>query len=209
MFDQIPTNDPLAKPPEDIFASVDSQTKNQIMTAPLEVPNQGSKRWLIIGGLVFVLAGAVFAGTYIFNLMKSTDNVAMTENQTPTIPTTPVNPETPIIPSTPVVNPPVIEPTTPVIPEIPITEPTTPIVRCNDQAIFTLTTVTATDLTDSDTDGLTDYEETQVYQTNACVVDTDKDTFLDGAEVCNGYNPNGSGRIAVTFPVKTNCPINN
>lgn len=48
---------------------------------------------------------------------------------------------------------------------------------------------------DTDGDGLSDYEEVNVYKTNPLSTDTDGDTYLDGAEVKGGYNPNGAGRM--------------
>jgi len=42
---------------------------------------------------------------------------------------------------------------------------------------------------DSDNDGLTDYEEKAIYQTFWYDNDTDKDGFIDGNEVVNGYSP--------------------
>lgn len=48
-------------------------------------------------------------------------------------------------------------------------------------------------IADSDNDGLSDYEEKDVYKTNYLLPDTDGDGYLDGAEVNNGYNPNGEG----------------
>lgn len=43
---------------------------------------------------------------------------------------------------------------------------------------------------DSDSDGLTDVEETTVYGTNPLNLDTDGDTFNDGNEVSHLYDPN-------------------
>ncbi len=48
---------------------------------------------------------------------------------------------------------------------------------------------------DTDSDGLGDREEVQVYDTNPRKADTDGDTFLDGQEVSGGYNPNGEGKL--------------
>ena len=45
--------------------------------------------------------------------------------------------------------------------------------------------------TDTDSDGLTDLEESLIYQTNPRLPDTDRDGFLDGNEVFHLYNPNG------------------
>ena len=48
---------------------------------------------------------------------------------------------------------------------------------------------------DTDNDGLFDREEVYVYKTDPTNEDTDGDGFLDGAEVRDGYNPNGSGKL--------------
>ncbi len=42
---------------------------------------------------------------------------------------------------------------------------------------------------DSDSDGLTDYQEVHIYHTDPQKADTDGDGFTDGAEVKNGYSP--------------------
>ncbi len=48
---------------------------------------------------------------------------------------------------------------------------------------------------DSDKDGLGDKEEVKTYGTDPLDPDTDGDTFLDGQEVASGFNPNGSGKL--------------
>lgn len=50
-------------------------------------------------------------------------------------------------------------------------------------------------MSDTDSDGLTDREEVQIYQTNPLNPDTDGDSYLDGNEVRDGYNPNGPGKL--------------
>jgi hypothetical protein len=52
---------------------------------------------------------------------------------------------------------------------------------------------------DSDNDGLTDKEETEVYRTNPKNPDTDGDGYKDGDEVRNGYNPLGPGKGVKKF----------
>ena len=42
---------------------------------------------------------------------------------------------------------------------------------------------------DSDNDGLKDWQEIQVYKTDACKPDSDGDGYLDGEEVASGYDP--------------------
>jgi hypothetical protein len=49
-------------------------------------------------------------------------------------------------------------------------------------------------LLDTDKDGLTDFDEINIYHTDPFNPDTDGDGFNDGLEVRNGYNPNGVGR---------------
>jgi len=44
-------------------------------------------------------------------------------------------------------------------------------------------------IVDSDLDGLTDKGEQQIYNTNPANIDSDGDSFLDGAEVLNGTDP--------------------
>ena len=48
---------------------------------------------------------------------------------------------------------------------------------------------------DSDSDGLFDGEEVNVYHTNPLEPDSDHDSFTDGQEVHNGYNPLGPGKL--------------
>ncbi len=51
------------------------------------------------------------------------------------------------------------------------------------------------DNADTDEDALTDYEEVAVWKTDPLRQDTDGDSYADGEEVKNGYNPGGPGRI--------------
>ena len=43
--------------------------------------------------------------------------------------------------------------------------------------------------TDSDNDGITDFDEVNLYGTDPFVADTDGDGFTDGAEILSGYDP--------------------
>ena len=54
---------------------------------------------------------------------------------------------------------------------------------------------TDADSTDTDGDGLFDYEEVKTYHTDPLNPDTDGDGYLDGEEVQGGYNPNGPGKL--------------
>lgn len=46
--------------------------------------------------------------------------------------------------------------------------------------------------TDTDRDGITDFDEIVIYKTNPQVADSDGDGFTDGAEVLSGFNPTDS-----------------
>lgn len=51
--------------------------------------------------------------------------------------------------------------------------------------------------TDSDKDGLSDYEEVVTYKSNPNNKDTDGDGYFDKAEVDRGYNPAGPGKLEI------------
>ncbi|MFH0853259.1 MAG: hypothetical protein V1853_02535 [bacterium] len=51
------------------------------------------------------------------------------------------------------------------------------------------------DKADTDDDGLNDFREIFIYNTDPLDEDSDGDTYLDGEEVENGYDPNGSGTL--------------
>ncbi len=60
---------------------------------------------------------------------------------------------------------------------------------------------------DADKDGLTDNEEVLTYGTLPYSIDTDGDGYNDKAEICGGYNPNGSGKSTTTYAAPTSgCP---
>jgi len=64
---------------------------------------------------------------------------------------------------------------------------------------------------DSDSDGLTDVEETMIYKTNPNLPDTDLDGFLDGNEVFHLYNPSAKSPgtlLEAGFVSKTTIPPN-
>lgn len=55
---------------------------------------------------------------------------------------------------------------------------------------------------DTDADGLSDGDEVLTWKTDPLKADTDGDTYTDSAEIKNGYNPKGTGKL---FPVN---PVN-
>ena len=64
---------------------------------------------------------------------------------------------------------------------------------------LTAAEITKLKATDTDKDTLSDYNEIYVYKTDPFNPDTDGDGFKDGAEVKNGYNPNGPGKLPATL----------
>lgn len=50
-------------------------------------------------------------------------------------------------------------------------------------------------LYDADKDGLSDFEEENIYRTNPAAADSDGDGYNDKIEIANGYNPNGAGKF--------------
>lgn len=52
-------------------------------------------------------------------------------------------------------------------------------------------------VTDSDDDGISDFDEVNLYNTNPFSADTDNDGFTDGAEILSGYNPNDASAEAL------------
>ncbi len=48
---------------------------------------------------------------------------------------------------------------------------------------------------DTDDDGLTDWQEVTIYNTDPLQADSDGDSYSDGNEVENGYNPLGEGKL--------------
>jgi hypothetical protein len=50
---------------------------------------------------------------------------------------------------------------------------------------------------DSDTDGVSDYDEVNLYATDPFSADSDNDGFLDGSEILGGFNPNDAAAEAL------------
>ncbi|HPT08408.1 MAG TPA: hypothetical protein PLE28_01790 [bacterium] len=48
---------------------------------------------------------------------------------------------------------------------------------------------------DSDSDILSDYDEINIFGTDPLLISSDQDTYSDGQEIMSGYNPLGDGKI--------------
>jgi hypothetical protein len=134
------------------------------VAAQMNQPTHTKKGLLIAGFIVLV---ALMIGGYLFFRSVQKNNEAVILEQ-------------PIVTETPKETPDVTQ-TTP-----PITTPPSTEISTNPFP------PAATPGVDTDSDGLTDGEETIVYSTNPNLPDSDSDGFLDGNEVYHGYNPNGT-----------------
>ena len=53
---------------------------------------------------------------------------------------------------------------------------------------------------DTDGDGISDFDEVNLYKTNPALADSDNDGFTDGAEIISGFDPNDSAvEAAITY----------
>ncbi len=50
-------------------------------------------------------------------------------------------------------------------------------------------------LFDTDNDMINDYDEVMIFGTDPLLPDSDNDTYLDGKEIMSGYNPLGEGKL--------------
>lgn len=103
-----------------------------------------------------------------------------------------------IIPLIPGVNTPELEATTTdLIEEVTPVVPTGPVDTDQDGLSDQEEAMLGTNINivDTDIDGLSDYEEVKIYGTDPLLADTDGDTYTDGDEVRNGYNPLGAGKL--------------
>lgn len=150
-----------------------------VVPAPAPVKATGPGKGLIIGGGVVLLLLGVVAAAFFLPQRKSAVKA-------PTVPAANVAPAPP-----------------PVVPE-PAPATSTPEAATSTPAAATSTPPEAEAPTgplrnapDTDADGLTDIEETEIYGTNAVRPDTDGDGYLDGGEVFYLYNPAGVAPVTL------------
>lgn len=217
---------PKKQEPEDIFNDLEgadeaSKSSNEVPDlAEVSSSGTGMRTIIIIVAVVVVVAIFGFGG-YLFyrNVIATTTAVQkqvtpaqVTAHTTPTV-TPEVNPGAGATPQEQF--PPELAPVVPATP--PSIPPPTPVTPGSASATGQLG-MNPNDPTDTDGDGLTDYQEVNVYHTNPLVADTDGDGltdgdevnvwhtnplvadtdgdgFLDGQEVQNGFDPNGPGKL--------------
>ncbi|MEI7451572.1 MAG: thrombospondin type 3 repeat-containing protein [Candidatus Falkowbacteria bacterium] len=158
-----------------------------------------------------IIMGLVLIGSYVIYKQFLVPMLG-SKQATPVVPTNnQVN--TPVV-NTPVVNAPVVTTSAPTqipgfVTSSPEVVPTTTIpgaiststgtstsarVDCSLAATASPANIALHQL-DSDHDGLSNYDEICIYNTNPNNADTDGDGYDDGAEVKGGYNPNGAGKL--------------
>ncbi len=155
------------------------------IAAPTEVeePKVFWKKFLIAIGVLVVIAGGIMAA-YVIGKRPAAKPEASTEVGAPeaAAPTAPSKPEVvPEIPETPAVE---------IAPAAPVDTDGDGLTDDEETALGTNPASV-----DSDNDGLTDREEVKVYLTDPLNPDTDADTYPDGVEVKNGYDPKGPGKL--------------
>lgn len=169
--------------------------------------------------LIILLLGLGYLVYAKFLAGKTTDpnlveNPVIVTNEVPTTTTTTTNPQfgQDLTSTTTPTSTPVSEEIVPV-PSVPLATTTPPVITLIDSDSDGLSdeeeTVLGTNLNlkDSDGDDLSDYEEIQIYKTNPLKADTDNDGHNDGEEVKNGYNPLGTGKMTDVAPSSPVAPI--
>lgn len=193
--------------PADIFAEIPSEKPEasapkapgaQPATTPLPVGESGvilerapfGKKWVVIGVLTMLILA--IGGYFLFFRKAEPQPAAAPAPAEEPAPTPAPEPE-PVPEPAPEPVPPAEEPVPP--PEV--TPPPPPSDRDGDGLPDDEEARLGTnpDAVDTDADGLSDREEAVVYKTDPLNPDTDGDTYKDGDEVRNGYDPNGPGRL--------------
>jgi len=161
---------PVAPPPvvevKTPAPPVPSKAPPKAVLPPTKKNTSHTKKLLMIGG-VFVFLLALAGYLVVLSTKPAPEQQQVVQTTRPT-PETQVEPEE--VPETPPV-----EEEEPEVEEVP--------------EVFPVETIPGVD---SDSDGLTDVEETEVYGTHPKLPDTDSDGFLDGNEVFHRYNPAGT-----------------
>lgn len=195
MFEGTEPAVPKPPPPTGGLPPVASRSVEPLVPPPQaglssEVPSgaKGGFPWkaIIVVFSIIIIVGAAGAISYFILSSRTPPTPAAPEVSEPTEVPTPTPTPTP----TPVEEPPIVTPTpTPTV----VPEPDTDQDGLSDAQEAEIGTSPTS--ADTDADGLFDREEVMAYKTNPLNPDTDGDTYLDGAEVKNGYNPNGPGKL--------------
>lgn len=214
-----PVAPPPFAPPAPQVHSMPERFRNTGPAAGGPPASSKTKKLVITLIIVAVVAGLGVAGLYIFNtVVKSNANTVNAINTVSNITTSNLNTvnanaSTNLnLNATANVNS-AVNGNTNTVTNVTSNVNTAVNVNATNTSVNTNTAVTSIPLpanTDTDGDGLTDTEEL-VFGTEASILDTDGDTFIDGrglkdgktiGEVVGLYNPKGAGQIETTTLVK-------
>ncbi len=169
--------------PEDIFAGIDTQDSeagsapSEDMSGDMPRKRGGVGKALGIVVLVLLVLGGAGVGTWYFLIRDTGEELPAPQVVEPEQ-TTIVVEEPPSLPPETTTAPPALqEPPQAIQQEEPVEEES-PLIP-ESEAVLAV---------DTDEDGLTDPEET-IFGTHAVIADSDGDSFPDGSEVQNGYDP--------------------
>lgn len=176
---------PVSAGVEPMVPEPPAKPSSELAGAEVSPPLLSKKGIFIAGGIVVLVA--LVAGTFWVlwrTPKKSAPVVAPPPGPIETAPVAPV--------ITPEVAPEVTVP-----PPAEMTPPAAPVDSDSDGLTDDeeATHGTNPSLADTDNDDLTDYEEIMIWKTNPLNPDSDGDSFSDGTEVKNNYNPNGTGKL--------------
>lgn len=224
MFDDLqkPQGGQGPAPVEDIFGGTDKvkekpiikpavlQPKTQLLTSASasdtvhkEYKTSHGKRYFVLGLMILIFACLSYGGYWAFgkygrSLLSNMNNNQADKQEEKNIDSPADNNEieAPVIPK----ESPAIQETAPPVQSEQNAEQAPAVPVDSDQDGLTdeeETNIYLTDINSSDTDqdGLFDREEARVYHTDPKNKDSDGDGYLDGEEVKGNYNPNGPGKL--------------
>lgn len=193
-----PLSAPASAKTEDIFAEVDKSGKPEIFSPKPGAAQRGTVRpepvnWqakklmmlgLMLSGLVIIVAGGYFSLKFVTKFKEPQKVLSQPLVEAP-------KPENNLEQDLPVIeaNPPKAEEVR-TAPKVEEDFDADGLTNEAEQALGT-----DYNSPDTDEDGLTDREEAKVYNTDPLKADTDGDTYKDGDEIRNGYNPKGAGKL--------------
>ncbi|PIY97224.1 MAG: hypothetical protein COY66_00550 [Candidatus Kerfeldbacteria bacterium CG_4_10_14_0_8_um_filter_42_10] len=202
-----PSNIPNNRPPEDIFKDTDqspfASPPQPNMTPPpnqpagmasvppapsvrpAEIPSPKGGRTMLIAGIVVIALVILGGGAFAYYLVTKDSDKTNTNTNSNAVVNTNQSANTNQAVNTNIANTNVSQNTN------------QPADSDGDGLADTEEEALGTNSKKSDTDGdeLFDLEEVRVYKTNPTKADTDGDGYLDGAEVKEGYDPNGPGKL--------------
>lgn len=196
--------------PEDIFGQTDPVSQGQNQPSPLqqtqptglplddELPQRvtGSRKVVVVAVIVIILIIVTAASLFLIWYLRQNQVAPAQTDTTNALNTQQADELTPLAP-----NNQQLDQTLPEVVEEPVSVQPITLDQDGDGLTDEEEQALGTNIaqTDTDQDGLTDAEEVNVWNTDPLNPDTDGDTYLDGAEVDNGYDPNQAGGVLLNL----------